>query len=110
MTNTDFTFQEPTGIVIGYDDNIPEICKLLISFNKDHELFKINGGWIEGREVKLANVIELSKISSKQALVVTTVSLLNSLLVQLVFVLNTPLQHFVVGLEQKSQSVSSGNN
>ncbi|MFA5858158.1 MAG: 50S ribosomal protein L10 [Elusimicrobiota bacterium] len=100
-------FSAPTGIVFCYDDNVTEVCKLLASYSKEHDKFKMHSGYTEGQSLTLKDIGELAKIPSKQALYGSITGVFNSLLFQLTYVLNAPVMQVVQSLEYRSKNEKS---
>lgn len=75
-------FTGVTGIVFCKD--YIKASKVLAVFEKENEKFKIKGGYIEHRSYSIEQIIEISKVASKEELIA-----------KLVVVLNQPIQRFV---------------
>ena len=72
-------FEGPTAVIYSDVDRLSEICKLLISFEKENESFKLRGGYIRPERIlRREDVLEISKIPDKQTLLATLAIALKS--------------------------------
>lgn len=57
----------PTAVIIGKDDYL-EPSKVIYSYSKENEFYKIKAGVIEGKVVSADEVIQLAKLPSREVL------------------------------------------
>jgi large subunit ribosomal protein L10 len=86
-----------TGIVFCKD--YVSAIKALTAFAKENELLKIKGGYIENKAYTVAQIKEISKLSSKQELIGKLVMLLNQPVTKLVNALSSPKRKVVYVLK-----------
>ncbi len=85
-------FTGVTGIVFCKD--YIKASKALAAFEKTNEKFKIKGGYIEHKSYSMEQIMELSRVSSKEELIA-----------KLVIVLNQPIQRFVNAMSSPKKGV-----
>ena len=73
----------PTGIAF-CKENPMAAAQVIVEFSKDHDKLEVKGGFMEGTVLSIADVVEISKISSK-----------DDLKSQLLSVVNGPSQKFL---------------
>jgi len=89
----------PTGIVV-IDSDFIKITKFLVKFSKEHENFKVNGGYIENSIFDKDKIIELSKLPSREELLAMLLNGIKAPLFKLAFVLNGIISKLVYALEE----------
>ena len=77
------------------DNDVVELSKILVKFSKDNESLNLKGGVLEGSFIDKTQVIELSKLPSKDELVAKTVGLIKGPLTGLVGTLSNPINGFI---------------
>ena len=85
------------GVAFGYGDQVAP-AKLLAKFSKDNETFKILGGILEGKILTKEEVIALSRLPSKEALLAQLVGALAGPIRGLATVLGGNMRNLVVVL------------
>lgn len=91
----------PTGIIFCDDDiRISETIKYIVNYSKEKPNLHISSGYIFNTVVDKEKIIEISKLPSKEVLLVQLVSLLNLQINRLYNVLNSPLTSFANILAQ----------
>lgn len=95
------------AFIFSNDDPI-KISKVLISFQKDHEVFDIKGGLIKDKFLNKDNIITLSKLSSKKDLQVKLLMQLKSPLFRLVGVMNQNVSKIVLVLKAIKDNKEKG--
>lgn len=95
-----------TGIVF-CKDYVASI-KALTAFAKENELFKIKGGYIENKACSVAQIKEISKLSSKEELIGKLVMLLNQPLTKFVNALSSPKRKAVYVLKAIADKKAKG--
>lgn len=88
-----------TGFVF-VDDDPTGVAKVLKTFNKEVETFKIKGGLYEDKVLSEQDVIALANIPSKQELIGKLVYVLNAPLMKLLNVLKANQRDLVLVLKQ----------
>lgn len=82
-------FKGPTAIAISYDDPIG-LAKILVDYAKQHEIFQIRGGMLEGRAIAKAEIATLATLPGLDELRGKLVGLLQAPAGQLVRILAAP--------------------
>jgi large subunit ribosomal protein L10 len=70
-------FEGPTAIALSYGDPIG-LAKILSEFAKDHEVFELKGGLVDGEAVAPGQIDQLAKLPSLDSLRATLVGLLQA--------------------------------
>lgn len=96
-TNLKSMFSGVTGIVFCTD--YIKAIKVLADFEKNNKVFKIKGGYIEKKVCLLNEIMEISKLSSKEELIAKLVILLNSPLQKLVNVISSQQKNLITVLK-----------
>jgi large subunit ribosomal protein L10 len=60
-------FEGPTAIAISFGDPVG-LAKILSDFAKDHEVFELRGGVVDGEVIDTAQIAALAKLPSMDAL------------------------------------------
>ena len=71
------TFQGPSAVALGFSDATAP-AKVLIEFAKDHEVFKIKMGIVDGKILELKQIAALAALPSREVLLGRFVSVLNN--------------------------------
>lgn len=82
-------FKGPTSIAISYGDPVG-LAKLLIDFSKEHEVFTLKGGVLEGQAIGPAQIATLAELPSLDELRGKIVGLLQAPATKLVRLLAEP--------------------
>jgi large subunit ribosomal protein L10 len=82
-------FQGPTAVAISYGDAVG-LAKILVDFAKDHEVFELRTGLIEGRAVERAEIDTLATLPSLDELRASLVGLLQASATKLVRLVSEP--------------------
>ncbi len=91
-------FTGTTAVVMAYDDPV-EPAKALAKFAEDHEKFIIRSAALEGEKISSDELIALSKLPSKEALLGQFLSVLNGVPTGLVQVLSGVPRTFLYALQ-----------
>ena len=63
-------FTGPTAVIYSEESVFPEVCKILVDFAKENELFEIRGGYLKPEKVLLSEEVkEIAKIPDKNTLI-----------------------------------------
>lgn len=89
-------FTGVTGLV--FCNDFVSAIKVLTTFEKENEKFKITGGYIEQKTCSISDIKEISKLGSKQELIGKLANVLNSPIQRLVNVMNGPQRNLVTVL------------
>ena len=73
---------------IAYSEDAIAPARVLAKFAKTHENFKIKGGFVEGKVVPLEQIMDLSKLSSKNALIAQVLGGFNATIASLAICIN----------------------
>ena len=73
------TFKGPSAVAMSYSDPIAP-AKVLTEFAKDHDVFEIKVGVMDGKILELNEIKALSALPSREVLLGTFVSVLNNVL------------------------------
>lgn len=90
-------FTGVTGVVFCAD--YIKAIKVLVDFEKKNKVFKIKGGFLEKKVCLLNEIMEISKLSSKEELIAKLVILLNSPLQQFMNILSSQQKGLVTALK-----------
>ncbi len=100
-------FSGTTAIVMAYDDPVAP-AKVLAKFADDHEKFELRSAVLEGEKLTVDNIVALSKLPSREALLGQLLSVMNGVPTALVRVLSGVPRTFLYGLQavkdQKEQA------
>ena len=88
----------PTVIAFGGGDPIP-LCKQLVEFSKESEVFRIKAGYYEGNLMEPASIEMLSKLGSKEALIGKLIMQLKAPMYRLINALHGPMTGLVGTLQ-----------
>jgi large subunit ribosomal protein L10 len=98
-------FQQSNGlaalIFIGKDIVVP--LKVVSDFIKEHEDFKFLGGFLEDKELSIANLQEIAKLPSRQQLVAKTVITIKMPLIRLRSTLENSMRKLLLCLVSAQQ-------
>lgn len=103
-------FKGPTGIAYSQTDAVAP-ARVLATFGKDNEKFKVKGAFVDGSVLEGRQVAEIANLPSKEVLIAQALGIVQSPMRGLVTVINGVLTNLVVALEeirkQKEQKESS---
>ena len=87
-------FRGPTAIVFCYGDPVT-VIKSLVKYEKDFEHFNIKAGVLEGKPLTKEQLVEVSKLPSREVLVAKVVGTIQAPLYGLVGVLAANLRNLI---------------
>ena len=82
-------FEGPTAVAISFGDPVG-LAKILSDFAKDHEVFELKGGLVDGEVIDTAQIAALAKLPSMDALRGMIVGLLQASATKLVRLIAEP--------------------
>ena len=82
-------FEGPTAVALSYGDPIG-LAKILMDFSKDHQVFEVKGGLVDGEVVDSSQIAELAELPSLDALRGQMIGLIQAAATQLVRLLVEP--------------------
>jgi len=82
-------FKGPTAVAIAYGDPV-RLAKILVDYAKQHEIFQIRGGVLDGRPIQKADIATLATLPSLDELRGKLVGLVQAPAGQLVRILAAP--------------------
>jgi large subunit ribosomal protein L10 len=82
-------FEGPTAVAISFSDPVG-LAKVLSDFAKDHEVFEIKGGVVDGEVIDTAQIAALAKLPSMDALRGMIIGLLQAPATKLVRLIAEP--------------------
>ncbi len=82
-------FEGPTAIAISFGDPVG-LAKILSDFAKDHEVFELKGGVVDGKVIDTAQIAALAKLPSMDALRGMIIGLLQAPATKLVRLIGEP--------------------
>jgi large subunit ribosomal protein L10 len=82
-------FEGPTAVAISFSDPVG-LAKVLSDFAKDHEVFEIKGGMVDGEVIDTAQIAALAKLPSMDALRGMIIGLLQASATKLVRLIAEP--------------------
>lgn len=97
-------FAGPTGVAFAHGDAIA-VARAAVEFAKDNDALEIKAGFLDGRVLNKEQILELSKLSSKQDLLAQFLSVLNAPAQKFLGVLNGVPQKFLGVLEARAQQM-----
>jgi len=63
-------FTGPTAVIYFKESVFPEVCKILVDFEKENDFFQIRGGYLKPEKVLLSDQVkEIAKIPDKNTLI-----------------------------------------
>ncbi|HCG77106.1 MAG: 50S ribosomal protein L10 [bacterium (Candidatus Ratteibacteria) CG_4_10_14_3_um_filter_41_18] len=86
---------EVIGFVLTDEENVQEIAKILTSFEKEFESFKIKAGYHRGRIFSSGEIQSLAKLPSREVLKAKLVGMLSLPLVRFLNLLQAPVYNFI---------------
>ena len=82
-------FEGPSAVAISFSDPVG-LAKILSDFAKDHEVFELKGGLVDGEIIDTAQIAELAKLPSMDALRGMIIGLLQASATKLVRLIAEP--------------------
>lgn len=82
-------FQGPSALALSYGDPVG-LARILVDFAKDHEVFEVRGGLLEGNLVEEAEIATLASLPSLDVLHAKLVGLIQAPATKLVRLLSEP--------------------
>ena len=82
-------FEGPTAVAISFSDPVG-LAKVLSDFAKDHEVFELKGGVVDGEFIDTAQIAALAKLPSMDELRGMTIGLLQASATKLVRLIGEP--------------------
>ncbi len=82
-------FEGPSAVAISFSDPVG-LAKILSDFAKDHEVFELKGGVVDGEVIDTAQIAALAKLPSMDALRGTIIGLLQASATKLVRLIAEP--------------------
>lgn len=82
-------FEGPTAVALAFGDPIA-LAKILVDFSKQHEVFEIKGGLLEGRPVDAGEIATLATLPSLEELRARLVGLVQAPAQKLATLIATP--------------------
>jgi len=82
-------FVGPTAVAIGYGDPVG-VAKVLVDYQKDHQVFELKGGYLDGKPLDEAGIKTLSTMPTLDEARAKLVGLLNAPATKLVRLLGEP--------------------
>jgi large subunit ribosomal protein L10 len=82
-------FEGPTAVAISFSDPVG-LAKILSDFAKDHEVFELKGGMVDGEVIDTAQIAALAKLPSMDALRGMIIGLLQASATKLVRLIGEP--------------------
>lgn len=104
-------FEGPTAVAIAYGDPV-RLTKILVDYAKEHEVFEIRAGVVDGHPVALEDLKKLASLPSLDELRAKLVGLIAAPATKLVRVLSAPAGQLarVVDARRASLEESAGTN
>jgi large subunit ribosomal protein L10 len=82
-------FRGPTAVAISYGDPVG-LAKVLVDYAKQHEVFELRGGWLEGKALDGGEIATLATLPSLQELRATLAGLVQAPATKLVRLMSEP--------------------
>lgn len=96
----------PTGVAFGSTDALAP-ARVAVEFSKETDKFQIKGGFLDGKVLSKAEVVELSKLPGKNELRAQLLSAINGPAQSLLGVLNGVPQKLLGVLDAQAQKLGS---
>jgi len=91
----------PTAVaIIGSPDDLIPVSKNLVQFAKEHKNFKIKSGFISNKKLSIKDLVEISSLPGKDALVAKMIGTLKMPLFNIVNTLSAPSRKLVCTVAQ----------
>lgn len=100
-------FLGPTAVAFGYEDPVAP-AKILYKFRKDTDKTTIKGGVLDGKAIDEAEVVNLSKLPSKEELLAKMLGSLNAPITKFALALSAVPKGLAVALGQVVEQKESG--
>jgi large subunit ribosomal protein L10 len=97
-------FVGPTAIAFSFEDPVVP-AKIVKAFAKEHKLFEIRGGYIDGQKLDTAGVEQLAEMPGKDELRAKLLMLFQGVPTKFVRTLNAAPQQFVMVLTARKQDL-----
>ena len=100
-------FEGPTAIALSYGDPVG-LARILSDFAKDHEVFKLKGGVVQGRALDPGSIAQLATLPSLDELRGKLVGLLQAPATKLVRLLLAPGEQLARLLDARRRQTEAG--
>jgi large subunit ribosomal protein L10 len=97
----------PTALALDLKDPV-SIAKVILDFSKNYKNIEIKAGILQGQIIKPDKIKDLANLPSKQELLGKLIGAINSPLVNLVFVLSSPIRGFIHCLNMIKEQKEKG--
>lgn len=97
----------PTAIAIAYDDPV-QVAKTLVDFSKDHEVFEVKGGVLDGNALGPEGIAKLATLPSLLEIRAKMVGLVQAPATKLVRLLSEPGGQLARLVEARRASLEEG--
>jgi large subunit ribosomal protein L10 len=92
--------ENETGIVFVYDKDIVKASKIVVDFSKEHENFKIKGGFLGKDKITSEQLAAIAKLPSKEVILAMATSAIASPLTGFLVTLNNIILQFLWLIEE----------
>jgi large subunit ribosomal protein L10 len=100
-------FKGPTAVAVSFGDPVA-LAKILVAYAKDHEVFQLRGGMLDGKALGKAEIATLATLPSLDALRGRIVGLLQAPAGQLARLLNAPAGQLARVVEARRKALDEG--
>lgn len=107
LADIDQYFVGPTAVAFGYEDPVSP-AKIMCKFRKDTDKTQIKGGVLDGKPIDEAEVINLSKLPSKEELLAKMLGSLNAPITKFALALSAVPKGLAVALGQVVEQKEKG--
>ena len=98
----------PTGVAIGFEDPIPP-ARIIFEFSQKFENLKVKGGLLEGKRIDVSTLEKLSKMPSREQLLVKLIGSLQSPTTKVILSLKQVGTHLVYALKALAEQKQGAN-
>jgi len=102
-------FNGPTAVAMSFGDPVA-VAKVLVEYAKDHEVFELKGGYLDGNVLDGAEIATLATLPSLEELRGKIVGLLQAPATKLVRLLNEPAGGLARIMEARRAALEGGSD
>lgn len=101
-------FSGPTGVALSYGDPAG-LAKLLVDYSKDHEVFELKAGLLDGKPIDRSEIETLATLPSLDELRSMLIALVNAPATKLVRLFNEPAGQLARLMKAREDALGGGD-
>ncbi|HAR62717.1 MAG: 50S ribosomal protein L10 [Candidatus Margulisiibacteriota bacterium] len=101
-------FVGPSIFIFGKSDPVTP-AKVLADFAKNNEFFKVKGGFLDKKQITIADIKNLASLPNREQLIAQVIGTMNAPIRGLVTVLSGPMRNFANVIEAIRKQKEDGN-